>query len=85
MAKILKQKPQLLRHFLRGNMVLGSMMFVLAIYFTVTGQYESLALRQQTEGILNMIAISSLLYAVLFWYLDIFSLSYLTIKNSKGN
>ncbi|MDH5649380.1 MAG: hypothetical protein OEY67_06955 [Gammaproteobacteria bacterium] len=80
MTQLLKQKPCLFRLILKGNILLGLLLFVAAVYLTLTGQYENLAMRQQTESLLNVLAIGSLLYVVAFWYLAVFTKPFFACK-----
>lgn len=81
MTELIKQRPRLFRHFLQANMLFGLIVLIVAIYSTITGQYDSLVLRQQAETTLNLLAIGSLIYIVIFWTLGIFSKPYLPVKN----
>jgi hypothetical protein len=67
-------RAQRLRRFFRANMLLGAVVFAVAVYLIVTGQYENLAARQATEAVLDRFAIGGLLYIVAFWYLEMFSI-----------
>lgn len=67
-------KAQSLRRVFRANMLLGAVVFAVSVYMIVTGQYENLAARLAAETILDRTAIGSLIYVVLFWYLEMFSI-----------
>jgi hypothetical protein len=54
------------------NIALGAVVFAIAVYLTVTGEYDNLLLRQQAETLLGKVEVGALLYTVLFWYLDRF-------------
>lgn len=54
------------------NMVLGALVFAVAVYLMVTGEYDNLLLRQHAEALLGKIEAGAPLYVVLFWYLDRF-------------
>jgi hypothetical protein len=46
--------------------------FIGSVYFMITGEYASLAMRQHTEHLLNLLSVGGLIYSVVFWYLDLF-------------
>jgi hypothetical protein len=52
------------------NMALGALVFAMAVYLMVTGEYADLLLRQHAETLLGRLEIGAPLYVVLFWYLD---------------
>jgi hypothetical protein len=54
------------------NMALGALVFAVAVYLMVTGEYDNLQLRQQAEALLGRLEVGAPLYVVLFWYLDRF-------------
>lgn len=61
-----------LHRLFKLNMVIGVVIFLITTYLTLTGEYDSLLLRKQAESLFNVIGISGLLYAALFWYLNAF-------------
>lgn len=62
-----------LRTLLVSNMALGIVVFAVAVYFMVTGEYANLVARQATEALLNKFAIGGLLYSAATWYIDQFA------------
>ncbi len=54
------------------NMALGALVFAVAVYLMVTGEYDNLLLRQHAEALLGKFEVGAPLYVVLFWYLDRF-------------
>ncbi len=54
------------------NMALGVLVFTVAVYLMITGEYDNLLLRQHAEAVLGKVEIGAPLYMVLFWYLDRF-------------
>lgn len=56
----------------RINMLIGFLITAVAIFFIITGQYESIQSRQASETLLGWVAISGLLYSVGFWFTCMF-------------
>ncbi len=54
------------------NMVLGAVVFAVAVCLLVTGQYGNLLLFRHAQALLGQIEVVAPLYVVLFWYLDRF-------------
>lgn len=54
------------------NMALGALVFAVAVYLMVTGEYDNLLLRQHAEALLGKLEVGAPLYVTLFWYLDRF-------------
>lgn len=54
------------------NMALGALVFAVAVYLMVMGEYDNLQLRQHAEALLGKLEVGAPLYVVLFWYLDHF-------------
>lgn len=61
------------RRLLRANIVLGLLVFAIAIYLNITGEYANLAERTATEALYNKIAIGGLLYAAASWIFCVMS------------
>lgn len=57
-----------LRHS-RAHMLAGAVVLAAALFLLITGRYDSLAERQQTEALLNGLALAALTWVVAFWYL----------------
>ena len=38
----------------------------------ITSEYANLAMRQETETILNILSVGGLIYSVMAWYLDLY-------------
>ena len=66
-------KARKLHRLFQFNIILGVFIFAISCFFMITGEYESLAMRQQAEGMLNLLGLGSMLYAVGFWYLTMFA------------
>lgn len=64
-------KPGCMHKVLRTNIVLGVILFSIAVYLIITGEYANLATRQQSEALLNALAIGGLLYSAFNWFLDL--------------
>ena len=54
------------------NIALGVLVFIGAVYFMITEEYANLAMRQQTETLLNIVSVGGLIYSVVFWYVDLY-------------
>lgn len=67
-----QDKQDKLHQIFKLNMAIGVVIFLITTYLTLTGQYDSLLLRKQAESVFNIMGVSGLLYAALFWYLDTF-------------
>jgi len=65
-------KSKRLHQIFMANIVLGLVVFMTAVYLMITGEYASLAMRQETEAILNALSVGGLIYSVVFWYLDLY-------------
>ncbi len=65
-------KNKRLHQIFMANIVLGLVVFMTAIYFMITSEYASLAMRQETETMLNALSVGGLIYSVVFWYLDLY-------------
>lgn len=61
----LSKSSRILKHVLTGNVLLGLLVFAGAVYLMITGQYPDLAARQQTEFMLNLVALGGLAYSVI--------------------
>jgi len=72
MTEVIRRKSNRFHLFNLLNMALGAVVFAAAVYLTITGEYENLFIRQQTEALLGKLEIGALLYTALFWYLDRF-------------
>ena len=68
-----ENKARKLHRLFQFNIILGVLIFAISCFFMITGEYESLAMRQQGEGLLNMLGLGAMLYAVVFWYLTMFA------------
>jgi hypothetical protein len=55
------------RLFASVNIAAGLVAFELGLIAIVFGDYESLAARQASEGLLNTVAVGGLVYAAVFW------------------
>ncbi len=77
MPTIIKNNPERVRKFMWLNIALGATLFAVMFFFIITGQYEDLAVRTQTEVLLNNTAIGGLLYAAFFFILDAFTAPHL--------
>ncbi len=62
-----------LHKLLVSTMALGVVVFAVAVYFMVTGEYANLAARQTTEALLNKVAIGGLMFSAAAWYVDQFA------------
>lgn len=68
-----ESKARKLNRLFKLNIILGVLIFAISCFFMITGEYESLAMRQQAESMLNLIGLGAMLYAVGFWYLNTFA------------
>ncbi|MDH5484399.1 MAG: hypothetical protein OEY43_04105 [Gammaproteobacteria bacterium] len=64
------------------NMLLGLLVFAVAVYLIVTGSYDSLQARKQTEALLNVLSIGGLIYTAAFWYIKTFVVNCRPVANS---
>ena len=62
-------KARKLHRLFQFNIIAGVIVFVISVFFMITGEYENLAMREQGESLLNMVGLGSMLYALGFWYL----------------
>ncbi|MDH5435621.1 MAG: hypothetical protein OEX83_02570 [Gammaproteobacteria bacterium] len=69
MPKIITNNPDYFRKLMRLNVFFGLILFAAMFFLIVTGQYENLAARMETENLLNAFAIGGLLYSALFFIL----------------
>ena len=63
--------PNCVHKLLRTNMFLGVILFAIAVYLIITGEYVNLAMRESAEAVLNALAIGGLLYTAFNWFLDL--------------
>ena len=61
------------RRFLRGNIALGLLVFIIAVFLTLTGEYTNLGDRQAAESLYNYMAFGGLIYAALAWMICVMS------------
>lgn len=59
--------------FLRLNILLGFIAFIISVLLTITGEYATLAERKEADQIYNLISIGSLLYVAIIWFSCVFS------------
>ncbi len=78
----LKSRGTFLRRFFRANMLLGFGVFVLSIYFMVTGEYSNYQAQHAADAVLGRYAMGSLLYIAFFWYICAFSKPFLSQAES---
>ena len=64
-------KPGCIHKLLQTNIAVGVVVFIAAVFFIISGEYASLETREQTETMLNIVAIGGLIYSVAAWYLDL--------------
>jgi len=64
------------RRILRGNVILGVLVFAVAVSLTVTGEYNSLAERKSAETVFNFVAFGGLLYSAFSWMFCVMSKPY---------
>ncbi|MDH5190849.1 MAG: hypothetical protein OEW89_06335 [Gammaproteobacteria bacterium] len=77
MPTIIKNNPQHIRKFMWLNIGIGVTLFVVMFLLIMTGQYENLTARIETEMLLNSVAIGGLLYSAFFFILDLFAAPHL--------
>ena len=68
-----ENKARKLHRLFQFNIILGVFLFAISCFFMITGEYETLAMRKQAEGMLNLIGLGSMMYAVGFWYIAMFA------------
>ncbi|MCW8854812.1 MAG: hypothetical protein OQK72_08945 [Gammaproteobacteria bacterium] len=68
-----ENRARKLHRIFQLNIIAGVLIFAISCFFMITGEYESLAMRQQAENMLNLLGLGSMLYAVGFWYLTMFA------------
>jgi hypothetical protein len=68
-----KDKAILRRRILRFNVLLGLMVFAVAVFFNITGEYGSLAERNAAESVYNMVAVSGVLFSAFSWMFCVMS------------
>ena len=68
-----ENKARKLHRIYQLNILLGVIVFAISCFFMITGEYDSLAMRQQAESLLNLVGLGAMLYAVGFWYLNTFA------------
>ena len=66
-------KARKLHRLYQFNIILGVFIFAISCFFMITGEYTSLAMRQQAESMLNLLGLGSMMYATVFWYLSMFA------------
>ncbi|MDH5392484.1 MAG: hypothetical protein OEY11_04765 [Gammaproteobacteria bacterium] len=72
--KILSEKATMLRtRILRFNILLGLIVLMTAFFLMMTGEYSTLAERQQADRAYNYIMIGSLLYMATVWFGCVFT------------
>ena len=64
-------KPGCAHKLLGANIELGILVFIVAVYFIISGEYANPETRKGTETLLNAAAIGGLIYSVAAWYLDL--------------
>jgi hypothetical protein len=64
-------KPGCAHKLIGANIALGILVFIVAVYFIISGEYANLETRKSTETLLNAAAIGGLIYSVAAWYLDL--------------
>ncbi|MDH5471926.1 MAG: hypothetical protein OEY87_00060 [Gammaproteobacteria bacterium] len=68
-----ENKARKLHRLFQFNIILGVFIFAISCFFMITGEYETLAMRKQAEGMLNLIGLGAMLYSVVFWYMTMFA------------
>ncbi len=66
-------KALLRRRLLRINILLGLLVFAIAVGLSITGEYSSLAERTAAEQVYNLFAIGGLLYSAFSWIFCVMS------------
>lgn len=64
------------------NMLVGLLVFATTVYFIITGSYDSLQARMQSEALLNVLSIGGLIYTAAFWYIKTFAINCRPVKTS---
>ena len=85
--KLLSMDKALLRRkILRLNILTGTLIFVVAVFLILTGDYGNLAERREAESVFNMIALTGLCYAAFSWIFCVMSKPFWfpLSKNNEG-
>ena len=69
--------------FLLGNIGLGVLVFAIATYFIITGEYTSLAERNSAEALLNTFSLGGLIYAAVILIVDVMSRPFLCASRAE--
>jgi hypothetical protein len=78
-------KALLRRRVLRFNVLLGVLVFAVAVAFSITGEYSSLAERTEAESLFNFIALLGVGYAAFSWIFCVMSKPFWFPLTNKGN
>lgn len=60
-----KQKSRRIHAFLISNVILSLVVFAVAVYFIIVGEYSNIQERNAAEAVLNLISLSSLAYGAI--------------------
>jgi hypothetical protein len=73
MKLLSRDKALLRRRILRANIFLGLLVFFVAFFLMVNGEYSNLAERKAADAIFNYFAIGGVLYAIVSWMFCVMS------------
>ena len=73
MKQLSMDKALVRRRILRINVGLGLLVFTMAFFFMVTGDYSSLSERKAADSLLNYVALGGVLYAAFAWMFCVMS------------
>lgn len=73
MKLLTMDRALLRRRILRINVMAGLLVFAVAVYMSITGEYNNLTDRKTAEALFNYIALGGLLYAAASWIFCVMS------------
>ena len=71
------------RRLFNINILSGLAIAAIAFVLMISGDYANIAERQRWDAIYNLVILGSLLYAIIFWYLNTFFRS-LLVRNRQN-